>query len=250
MWCDRDPAELVDYSAQIHFSEEEDGTDESAESLVEVSEEMAKMLTESCTRCVTNESRKRTRNKYPLPKVPATRTPRLDHFMRTETPQNVKSLDRDLARIQTFVLDAIAPLTAISENLGKFSGEDVEQATTSAIKLIGNASTRISRLRREKVVSSINKSLMPLVQEDEPYANSAPELFGADFAKKSKEFLDQVTALRSSLPKSKPQGGNTYRKPLFRKGQSSERTWAYKRGGAPGQYRRGRGDRQTRQDKN
>lgn len=35
----------------------------------------------------------------------------------------------------------------------------------------------------------INKSLLPLVKDDVPYMEAAPELFGADFAKRSKEFL-------------------------------------------------------------
>lgn len=35
---------------------------------------------------------------------------RLGHFICAETPQSAKSLERDLARIQTFVLDVLAPL--------------------------------------------------------------------------------------------------------------------------------------------
>ena len=68
------------------------------------------------------------------------------------------------------------------------------------MSLIGNASSHLSRLRREKVVTSVNKALLPLVKEDDHFAGASPNLFGPDFAKRSKEFLEQVKALRSSLP--------------------------------------------------
>ena len=93
-----------------------------------------------------------------------------------------------MAKIQTLVLDAIAPLTAIVDPIDSVSTEDLQMASTSPIQLIGNTNARISCLRREKIVSSINKLLLPLVKEDQPYADSSPDLFGADFAKRSKEF--------------------------------------------------------------
>ena len=111
LWCDRDPAETIDYSLPIYFSDEEN----ECEQLVEVSEQTAKLLKFSCTRSVSNESRKKTRSAFSLPKVPATRTPRLDQFLKTEVTPQTKSLYKDLAKIQTFVLDTLAPLTALLE---------------------------------------------------------------------------------------------------------------------------------------
>ena len=164
--------------------------------------------------------------------------------MRAETPQSAKSLDKDLAKIQTFMLDALAPLTALLENKDGVAVKDIQLASTTAIQLIGNANARISRLRREKLLTAVNKSLLPLVKEDGPYVNAAPDLFGADFAKRSKEFLDQVKAMRSSLP-----AKGDYRKPLFRKGQPSERGTANKwRGGASFNFKGSRGGRHTRQE--
>ena len=223
-WADRDPSETIDYNTPIQFSDEDEGD---GDQLVEVSDETRKLLTDSCTRCVTNESRKKVRSHFYLPKVPA---PRLDHFIKPETPQATKNLDKELAKIQTFVLDALAPLTAMVEHANSISQEDLQLASKSAIQLIGNANARISRLRREKVVSSINKSLLPMVQDDSPYANAPPELFGPDFAKKSKEFLDQVKALRAQLP-AKTNQDYSSKKPLFRKGQPSGRAGAFRRGG-------------------
>ena len=96
------------YSAPIFFSNEEDGGEDYSDQLVEVSEKTEKFLKDLCTRSMTNELRRCTRNNFKLPKVLATCTPRLD-FIKAETHQSVKSLDKDLARIQSFVLDALAP---------------------------------------------------------------------------------------------------------------------------------------------
>ncbi len=82
--------------------------------------------------------------------------------------------------------DAIAPLTAAAEHIQEFSMEDMEEAINTTIRLLGNADARISRLRREKIIGSINKSLILLVQDENSYAEAAPELFGSGFAKRQK----------------------------------------------------------------
>ena len=155
---------------------------------MEVSEQTAELLKLSCTRSVSNESRKKTRSAFSLPKVPATRTPRLDQFLKPEVTPQAKSLDKDLSKIQTFVLDALAPLTALMET-------NVEELTPPQLP-----NAHISHLRREKIITGLNKSLLPLVKEDAPYTDAAPDLFGSEFAKRSKEFLEQVKTIRSSLP--------------------------------------------------
>ena len=147
-------------------------------------------------RSVSNESKKKTRSAFSLPKVPATRTPRLDQFLKPEVTPQAKSLDKDLSKIQTFVLDALAPLTALMEtNVKELTPPQLQKATTSAVQLLGNANAHISRLRREKIIMGLNKSLLPLVKEDAPYTDAAPDLFGSEFAKRSKEFLEQVKTI-------------------------------------------------------
>ena len=173
---------------------------------------------------MTNESGKHTRNNFKLPKVSATRTPGLNDLIKAETHQTVKSLNKDLARIQSFVLDALAPLTTLVEGDDSVTPEDLHLASTYAIQLLGNSNARISCLRWEKIVTSIKKSLLPLVKEDSSYFDVSPDLFGADFAKRCKDFLDQVKAMRSSIP------SKDSKKSLFRKGQSSGRTGANYRG--------------------
>ena len=78
-WADHRPDETPVYDADIRYADEGEGDDVGP--LTEVSEETERLLKTSCTRSVSNEVRRRTRSRYKLPKVEATRTPRLDHFM-------------------------------------------------------------------------------------------------------------------------------------------------------------------------
>ena len=174
--------------------------------LREVSEETRKLLEDKCTRSVPNDQRLKIRNNYPLPRVPATRTPQMDSYLKPEVPTSVKSLDKELAKVQSFVLDTLAPLSALVETTKKeeVTIEEVTDAATCAIQLLGNANAQISRLRREKITSSLNKTLVPLSQDDSNFVGAAPSLFGAEFAKKAKDHVDQVKALRAIVP---PQEG-------------------------------------------
>ena len=52
---------------------------------------------------------------FPLPKVPATRTPQLNAFLKSEVTSTVKASDKELAKIQTLFFDAIALLTSLLE---------------------------------------------------------------------------------------------------------------------------------------
>lgn len=244
LWTDRDLGEGTNEHTSGNYSDEEDGFEGSQ--LVEVSEKTHRLLTNSCTRSVSNELRKRTRSRFKLPKVDATRTPRVDHVMRTLAPQAAKTADRELARIQSFVLDSLAPVSAMLENSERMTVEDVREASSAAAELIGNANAQLSRLRREKLVSAINKNLTPLVKEDADFTEAAPNLFGPDFSKRAKDYLDQVKTLRSTLPP-RHQGGDQFKKPLFRKGHSSGRGSARGRGGGPSyNYRGSHGERQSR----
>ena len=82
------------------------------------------------------------------------------------------------------MLDALLPFTAIveadtrGENISNTQGVDVVKAT---IELIGNANARISHLSRTKVIFQMNKSLLPLTEEDDNFTKVPTALFGADF---------------------------------------------------------------------
>ena len=68
---------------------------------------------------------------------------------------------------------------------------------------VGNASARISRLWREKIVGDVNRTLSLLAQDDDTFKDALPSLFGNEFAKWSKDYVDQVRTMRSTLPKNK-----------------------------------------------
>ena len=234
-WGDRDPAEPTDLSLP-HFSDEEDGVE-----LIEVSEGTDRFLKTVCIRSMSNELRRKTRSVYKFPKVPATRTPKVDQVIKSLASQSAKSTDRELARLQTFVLDSMAPLSSLMEMIShgadKVSIEDIKIATSTATELIGNTSAQISRLRREKLIQSINKNLLPLVKEDGDFLEAPPNLFGADFSKRAKDHLDQVKSLKAaSLPmKHIPHLQSSGNKPahVFRRGHLSGRGQARGRGGGP-----------------
>ena len=59
-------------------------------------------------------------------------------------------------------------------------------ASKAAIELIGNGYAKISQLQWTKVISQLNRSLLPLVEEDSNFDGVAPSLFGLEFACKSK----------------------------------------------------------------
>ena len=73
----------MDYSKQFQFSDSE-AEDQPAGKLVEDSEKTRNVLHKKCTRRMPNSERKLLRDRYPLPKVPATRTPQLDAIMKPE----------------------------------------------------------------------------------------------------------------------------------------------------------------------
>lgn len=224
-WASRmdvNPEELPDYSAEVQFDASEMGGEDIAE-LTEVSDETHQLLTTVCTRSVSNEKRKRIRSDFPLPKVPATRSPNLDAFIRPELSQTAKSQDKELAVIQSLVLDAVAPLTALLEHGSDMTPAVLRETSLAAVALIGNANARISRLRREKILTAVNKSLLPLAKEDEVFTEAPPNLFGSEFARKSKEFIEQLRAIRSAAPYRSYQngrGGASYyqKRPPYSKG--------------------------------
>ena len=203
-------------------SDEEDGIDSSQ--LTEVSEQTHRLLTTSCTRRVSNEVRKRTRSRFKLPKVAATRTPRVDHVMKALIPQSAKNADKELAQIQAVVLDPVAPVASLLENYERLSRDEVKDATLAAVEQIGNANARISRLRREKPVASINNDLTPLARDDADFVGVAANLFGPEFTKRAKEHLDQIRSLKTTaLPGQQQPGGDRQydqynKRPLFSKG--------------------------------
>ena len=150
----------------VVFSDLEDGNQPESETktrMVEVSEKTKRFLHEKCTQRVPNALRKEIRDNYPLPKVPATRIPMLDPMMKPEASAASKSMDKQLEKVQTLVLDSLAPLISVVEAHNRCYTshmKEVIQAVKAAIQLVGNANAHMSHLRGEKIVSDINKSFV------------------------------------------------------------------------------------------
>ena len=77
----------------------------------------------------------------------AIRTLQLDSFIKPEISQAVKTVDKELARLQTFVLDALAPLTSLLESDAK--GESITHsqaldATIDNIRILWIGNTHIN----------------------------------------------------------------------------------------------------------
>ena len=231
-WADRMEAgdeDPMDYNAPLTWPDSEE---EEYPNLQEVSEETRRILETSCLSRKSNTARLQVRNSYPLPKVAATRSLALDSYLKPELSSTVKQEDKELAKIQAFILDALAPLTTILEETGGDQESGVYLAAKAAVQLVGNANAKMSHLRRKKVVSGLNSALMPLVEEDKNFTKAPPSLFGTEFAQKSKDHVDQVKAIRA-IPKLQR---SQQRETFFRGGPPSGRG-----GGRSSGYRQGRG---------
>ena len=136
----RTPRSPYDRTSECHSDED----DPEGSQLMEVSEQTYRTV---CVRSMSNDLRKRTRGAYKLPRVEATRTHRVDQVIKALASQSAKTADRELARLQTFVLDSLAPVSSLMEMLSqpndetqRLSIEEVRAAVSTAAELIGNVS--------------------------------------------------------------------------------------------------------------
>ena len=149
--------------------------------------------------------------------MPATRTPQLDVIKKPKASATTKVADKQLAKLQTLLLDTLALLASVVEfhNKGKtLDQRELIQAAKTAIKLLGNANAHLSHLRREGVISSFNKSLLLIIRDDANFVEATPLLFGMEFARKGKEMVDQMKVMRYTVSR------KTDRKPPFFRGGS------------------------------
>ena len=126
-----------------------------------------------------NTDRRQLRNVFSLPKVAVTKTPSLDPVMAAQCFKNTKANDKTLARLQALTLDAVGLLTDLLEKLNsdtvEIDTDEVGYTVESAITLIGNASSQISILRREKILEEYNKDLLSFTQDREgEFIKAAP----------------------------------------------------------------------------
>ena len=78
-------------------------------------------------------------------------------------------------KIQSLVLDALALLTTVIDRLNRHeapSAKDYREASLAAAELLENASARISCLRRDRIVTDVNRALMLLALEDDKFLDA------------------------------------------------------------------------------
>ena len=241
-WADRmsdSEEETTDLTKPIDFPDS-DVEDQTESKIVEVSEKTRSLLFDSCTQRMPNPDRLRARSQYPLPKVPATRTPQLDAMMKPEASTATKAADRQLAKVQSLLLDSLAPLSTLLElhNKGEqLNGQDTIKAVKTAVQLIGNSNAHLSHLRRVRILSDMNKALFPVVEEDKNFKTAAPQLFGLEFAQRGKNLVDQMKAIRSTTSRKPDRRSQFFRGGPPNRGGFGQR---YGRGGGPSYSRRER----------
>ena len=142
-----------------------------------------------------------------------------------------KSRDRQLAKQQALLLDAVGPITFILEEAakGQLNQKSAIEAAQTALKLLGNASMNASRGRRRNALLSMNPRLADMAEDDAIYKAAAPSLFGDGFCKRAKERDEELRCLNMATTKSSSQtrdprfcrGGRSYKQQSHGSGQYS-----------------------------
>ena len=108
-----------------------------------------------------------------MPKVDATKCPKLDRVVKGS---DTKDADNTLAKLQTLMLDAVAPLVHIVETAqsGNLTIDTSVKEAKLPIRLLANASAHVSKERRKTALKDLNKDLLTLVEDDERFGEVAP----------------------------------------------------------------------------
>lgn len=171
-----------------------------------LSTESATILKEAFTIPLLNKERVGIRNAFPPPSLPQTRCPKLDAVFKTATSagkSEAKTSDSELARLQAYVLDPVAPLLQVLKGLDDPSSTSMDDARShivDSLKLLGNASAHISQTRRKRVIKALNPDLQDLAAEDKLFVEASPNLFGEGFEKRMKERAESVKLLVKAKP--------------------------------------------------
>lgn len=209
-----------------------DGELPSAKKLkLQVSEETKELVKISFTSTLSYPERKETKGRAPDLDLPETRCPKLDALFKTQESKfsgnaDAKQVDNDLQKLQALMLDVAAPLLELkgfTEQESKILHRPPEEAIDDALKLLGNAFSQTSKVRRKRVLKACNPDIQDLAEEESLFKEAGPDLFGPEFEKKMKERAESVKIL------SKSQGTSNSKK-FFRGGRHSQ---AQRGGGHP-----------------
>ena len=136
-----------------------------------MSEDDKGFVASSFKKVLSTEDRRKLRNGFPCPELQETRCPKLDPIFKSASiSKEAKSNDGELARIQALIHDPVAPLLrllyACSDGTDQPASLPSEDIQPLVIQLLGNASANMSRLRRKKVLKSVNSDIAVLAEED------------------------------------------------------------------------------------
>ena len=180
---------------------------------LELSEETKKLVKKSFSIPLSNPERRETKCRAPPLDLPETRCPRLDPLFKTGESKfggnsEAKQVDNDLQKVQALMLDVAAPLLQLRScvELGEEQSlpRDPAEMVDDALKLLGNAISSTSKIRRKRVLKACNPDIQDLAEEESLFQEAGPNLFGQDFEKKMKERAEAVKILsKSQGPKSR-----------------------------------------------
>ena len=162
-WADREPEDL-DNPSRWELSSDED-----EEQAFMLSERSVVLFTSAFSSTLSNTEQRKVRKSLPVPNVSKTRCPRLDPVFKSSVKAEVKMADSELARIQAFVLDQVGPLATVLKAMEEGGDDftlDAQSGLRDAIKLLGNASSQICRLRRRKILKAVNPDIQDLANEE------------------------------------------------------------------------------------
>ena len=111
----------------------------------------------------------------------------MDKVVKSRLSAQTRAKDKQLARTQALLLDAVGRLSFILEEAskGQLPPKATLEAVQTALRLLGNASANISRERRRSAIANMNSRLVDTAEDDHLFAKAAPNLFGNGFAKKA-----------------------------------------------------------------
>ena len=101
--------------------------------------------------------------------------------------------------------DAAARLVHLVEEAskGSLTGEQAAEVAKCSLTLLGNGSAHISKERRQRVITSLNKKVHPLADKEEIFAEASPLLLGKVFETKTKGHLESLKCLAAPEAKEK-----------------------------------------------
>ena len=119
----------------------------------------------------------------------------MDSTIQSRLPKSAKDDDRGSARIQTLVLDAAVSLIniiIIVSQKGTLNTKEAAESAQQALKLLGNASANISMEHRRKATQHLNAELFTLVDDEQPFKDATPPLFGKTFDQRARDHIEAV----------------------------------------------------------